>query len=540
MTADQAAQGGAPSLQAHGLAKHFGAQKALAGVDLEIGAGEVVALLGENGSGKSTLVKILAGYHEPEPGGELLMGGVPVPLPVPMGGFRQIGLSFVFQDLGLANQLTVVENLFVGHRVRAGLGRLRRPIRWRAERRAARAVFKRYGVHLDPEAVVGELRPTAQALLAIVRAAEELREFRAGSAGGGVLVLDEPTVFLPEHEKVFLFDLVRRVAADGTGVLFVSHDMTAVREIAHRAVVLRDGVKVGDVLMHETSDAELVQLVSGHRLGDEGLERLSARAEDAQKASTDEPALVVRNVSGGRLRNIELTVHAGEIVGVAGLLGSGSEDLPYALFGALPGAAGSLRCAAWTGDIAALTPRRAQRIGLALVPGDRKQQGAVAGLSVEKNMLSLVFGRYMRHGALSLAGIRRTATERCETYDVRPRRPAADMAKLSGGNQQKVVLARWLELEPRVLLLHEPTQGVDVATRAQIYDFMRERCGQGVAVLWVSTDFDELATVCDRILLCADGVITGSVSGPPFTRDRITSEVYATAARGSAREVEVT
>jgi len=529
---------GAPSLEARGLAKRFGPQLALAGVDLTIAAGEVVALLGENGSGKSTLVKILAGYHVPEPGGELLMGGTPVPLPVPLEGFREIGLAFVFQDLGLAHGLTVIENLFVAHRVRGGRQGPARPIRWRTERRAARTVFERYRVDLDPDAVVGELRPTAQALLAIVRAAEDLREFRAGAQSGGVLVLDEPTVFLPESEKGFLFDLVRRVAADGTGVLFVSHDMTAVREIGHRAVVLRDGRKVGDVRMSDTTDAELVQLVSGHRLRTaERQPSSSPTQEAAARASDEDVALAAEGVAGGRLRDISLTMHVGEIVGVAGLLGSGSEDLPYALFGALPGARGTLRCAGWSGELDELTPERAQQLGLALVPGDRKQQGAVPALSVEKNMLSLVLGRYVRRGVLSHGAIHRTAVERCDTYDVRPPKPAADLAALSGGNQQKVVLARWLELEPRVLLLHEPTQGVDVATRAEIYELMRARCARGVAILWVSTDFDELAKICDRILLCAGGVITGSVPGPPFTRDRITSEVYATAARSGPRQV---
>jgi ribose transport system ATP-binding protein len=543
-----------PSLQARALSKSFGPQRALDGVDLTINAGEVVALLGENGSGKSTLVKILAGYHEPEPGGELSMAGQAVPLPVALGGSRDIGLAFVYQDLGLANELTVVENLFVGHRVsgrgRSGEGRPSRgPIHWRSERRAARAAFDRYGVDLDPGAVVGELRPTGQALLAIVRAAEELREYRqgAGSGRGGVLVLDEPTVFLPEHEKVFLFDLVRRVVADGTGVLFVSHDMTAVREICHRAVVLRDGRMVGDVKMADTDDAQLVGLVSGHRLGVEGLQRLSTAgvghraaepARDGGVAPAGDAALSVQDVSGGRLRGIELSVRAGEILGVAGLLGSGSEDLPYALFGALPRCRGTMRLSGWSGEIADLSPGEAQRLGLALVPGDRKQQGAVATLSVEKNMLSLVFPSYVRRGVLAHGRLRQAAQARCEVYDVRPRDPGKDMAALSGGNQQKVVLARWLERNPRVLLLHEPTQGVDVATRAEIYEIMRARCRDGVAIIWVSTDFDELATVSDRIVVCAGGRITGEVSSP-FSRDKITSEVYATAARGGRREVEV-
>jgi ribose transport system ATP-binding protein len=521
-------QAQAPSLQARGLAKRFGAQWALRGVDLDIGRGEVVALLGENGSGKSTLVKILAGYHEPEPGGTLVMGGEPVALPVPLGGFHDVGLAFVFQDLGLANELTVVENLFVGRRLSGGGSPT---INWRAERREALRTFERYSVDLDPSAQVGKLRPTAQALLAIVRAAEDLRGYRATSgAAGGVLVLDEPTVFLPEEEKVFLFDLVRRVVADGIGVLFVSHDMTAVREISHRAVVLRDGEKVGDASVADTTDAELVQLVSGHRLA-----TVAAKEDREQvaEAAGGEVVLSIEGVHGGRLRDVSLEVRAGEIVGVAGLLGSGSEDLPYVLFGAAGDGGGPISIGEWSGDVSALDPASAQRRGVALVPADRKQQGAAAALSVGQNMLSLVLGRYVRRGVLAHRRMDAVARERSETYDVRPRNPGASMSALSGGNQQKVVLARWLEIDPRLLLLHEPTQGVDVATRAEIYEIMRARCREGTAILWVSTDFDELAAVAHRVLICAGGRIAGSLSAP-LTRDRITSEVYATAARGGA------
>jgi ribose transport system ATP-binding protein len=512
----------APSLEARGLAKRFGAQWALRGVEIVINPGEVVALLGENGSGKSTLVKILAGYHEPEPGGELRMGGTEVPLPVPAGQFREVGLAFVFQDLGLAPELTAVENLFVGRRLSGAMSLRPRPINWRAERRSAQEIFDRYQVDLDPSMQVGRLRPTSQALLAIVRAAEDLRGHRdeVGS-GAGVLVLDEPTVFLPEEEKVFLFDLVRRVLADRTGVLFVSHDMTAVREISHRAVVLRDGHKVGHVAMSETSDEELVRLVSGHRLAARQRERAAA---PERAAGASDVVLRAQGVRGGRVRGLDLELRAGEIVGVAGLLGSGSEDLPYVLFGATTGG-GTLKVGEWEGEVSTLTPALAQRLGMSLVPADRKQQGAVAGLSVEKNMLSLVLPRFIRRGFLAHGRMRRVAEERAETYDVRPRNPGVSMSALSGGNQQKVVLARWLELAPRVLLLHEPTQGVDVATRQEIYEIMRARCRQGVGILWVSTDFDELATVANRILVCAGGVIAGQLE-PPFTRDRITSEVY--------------
>ncbi len=524
-----------PALEASGLAKRFGSFQALKGVDLTIYPGEVVALLGENGSGKSTLVKILSGYHDPGPGGSLKMNGVPVPLPVPLGQARTVGLSFVYQDLGLAPDLQVVENLFIGRRVTSGVGSFAR-IRWGAERERAREIFESYGVSLDPSVQVGRLRPTSQALLAIVRAAEELRRHRgAREQGGGVLVLDEPTVFLPEHEKVFLYDLIRRVVADGIAVLFVSHDMTAVREIAHRAAVLRDGVKVGDVSMATASDADLIELVSGHRLDRAAIEAATTHGSDAPTEPGGEVVLSARDVSGGRVRGVDLDLHAGEILGVAGLLGAGSEDLPYVLFGA-SGGTGRLTLPDWTGDVAELDPARSIRLGMALVPADRKAQGAAAELSTGLNMLSLSLKSFVRHGFLRVDNLIGTANRRAETYDVRPRNAALAMAALSGGNQQKVVLARWLEQKPRVLLLHEPTQGVDVATRHQIYELMRARAAEGVAILWVTTDFDELATVSHRILLCAHGRIAGTMA-PPFSRDRITSEVYSAAARGAANEV---
>jgi ribose transport system ATP-binding protein len=527
-----------PALDASNLAKSFGASRALKGVDLTVGAGEVVALLGENGSGKSTLVKILAGYHQPEPGGELRMNGIEVPLPVPLGESRAIGLAFVYQDLGLANDLQVVENLFVGHRVATGLRSSTKPIRWGAERERARAIFERYQVKLEPSALVGRLRPTSQALLAIVRAAEELREYREQhEKTGGVLVLDEPTVFLPQHEKVFLYDLVRRVASDGIGVLFVSHDMTAVREIANRAVVLRDGEKVGDVRLSEASDADLIQLVSGHRISRETIEAATNyKQEEAAVVQDAEIVLSVTGVTGGRLHGVDLNVHAGEILGVAGLLGSGSEDLPYALFGDISGSTGHVRIGDWETEVSQISPRSAREHGAALVPGDRKQQGVVAELPVATNMLSLSFKNFMQGGILRHGKLRSVASERSHTYDVRPRNVTLNMASLSGGNQQKVVLARWLEQSPKLLLLHEPTQGVDVATRHEIYELMRERAREGVAILWVSTDFDELATVAHRIVLCSSGVIAGTIR-PPFSRDRITSEVYGAAARLGQREV---
>jgi ribose transport system ATP-binding protein len=241
-------------------------------------------------------------------------------------------------------------------------------------------------------------------------------------------------------------------------------------------------------------------------------------------------ALSADGLSAGRLRDASLTVASGEIVGVAGLLGSGAEDLPYALFGGRAATAGTLRVGDWSGEVARLTPRQAIDLGLALVPADRKQDGAVQALSVAENMMSLVLGDYFRRGLLAHGRIRRTAADRGRDFGIRPADPTATLASLSGGNQQRVVLAKWLEKPPKVLLLHEPTQGVDVATRADIYEMMRGLAATGVGILWVSTDFDELAAISDRVLVCAGGSVVAEVSGPPFSREKITAEVYAASA----------
>ncbi|MGH3158201.1 MAG: ATP-binding cassette domain-containing protein, partial [Streptosporangiaceae bacterium] len=247
--------------------------------------------------------------------------------------------------------------------------------------------------------------------------------------------------------------------------------------------------------------------------------------------SGDGPVLTADELSGGRLRGASLTVRPGEIVGVAGLLGSGAEDLPYALFGGLPGARGRLRIGDWACDAAALTPRQASRRGLALVPADRKAQGLAQDLSVAENMMSLVLGDHFRRGLLARAELRRVAAGRCRDYGIRPGEPRRPVTSLSGGNQQRVLLAKWLERPPRVLLLHEPTQGVDVATRAEIYELLRGLAAGGLGIVWVSTDFDELAAVASRVLVCAGGVVAGEVAGPPFSRDQITAAVYAASAR---------
>jgi ribose transport system ATP-binding protein len=509
----------------------FGSFLALTDVDFRVPPGKIVALLGENGSGKSTLVKVLAGVNAPEPGGEMYRGGQPVPLPLVPGQFHDLGLSFVHQDLGLARTLSVTENLVVSE---AGTN-TKRAIKWRAERRRIARLLNSYHVNVDAAAPVNHLAPVGQALVAIVRAAEELKAYRSrGDVAHPILFLDEPTVFLPETEVEFLFDLVRTVVAEGASAVFISHDLSAVRAVCDQAVVLRDGAVVGQATISEVSDQQLVELIvgpaAGRRAADSDPRRAAADPADGPGAAADpgssQPLCEVRGLAGARARDVSLDVRPAEIVGLAGLLGSGAEDVPYLLFGTRPCEQGTLRVDRWTVALPRLKPFEAVHRRVALVPADRRRDGIAPTLTVAENTTILVNSDYSRFGRLRLRRLRGLVRRLLEKFDVRPRDPGASAWQLSGGNQQRVVLAKWLEIRPRLLLLHEPTQGVDVAARAEIYRMVRETTGAGMATLWVSSDFEELATVCDRVLIVADGVVRSQLTGDEVTEDKISSAVY--------------
>jgi ribose transport system ATP-binding protein len=507
-----------PAVELRDISKDFGSSRALDGVSLRIGHGEVVGLVGQNGSGKSTLVKILAGVHEPEPGGRLFVSGEEVSLPLAPGKASEIGLSFVYQNLALAGGLSVLENLTLGQRI-AGGARAWAPINWLNERRRAVAVLRRYQVELNLDQRTGELAPVDQARLAIVRAAEDLRRYRTRSGyKHSVLVLDEPTVFLPEEEVERLFDLIRTVVAEGAAVLFISHDLVAVRSITDRVVVLRDGRVVADVPAGEIREHELVDLIVGTpvRPGTpESAQAAQARAGAAKLAPMISAgpegtplgqSIVVEHLTDGRLEDLSFDIGPGEILGVAGLIGSGAEDLPYLLFGARTGASGTLRLGAQTLNVAGLSPQRSVRERVALVPADRQVLGLSERLALWENITMLVEDEHYRAGVFHRGELVALAREAIERFEIRPPRPHAVTATFSGGNQQKALLAKWLIARPRLLLLHEPTQGVDVGARRDIYRFVKSTAALNqTAVLWVTTDFGELAEVCDRVIVLSEG-----------------------------------
>ncbi len=492
-----------------GIRKSFGGVHALKGVDLEVRAGEVHGLLGENGSGKSTLIKVLNGFNRPD-AGELSVDGEEVELPLAPGRFQELGISFVHQDLGLIRELSVLENLRL-----VELGSARGPrINWRRERARAEELFAEYGLgHLDLDAPLTAISETDAALLAIVRAVDGI------GGGRGLLVLDEPTVFLPREGVAKLFDLVRDVASRGVSVLFVSHDLDEVLEVTDRFTVLRDGLVHGSAKTAETDKHELIEMIIGRHLAE-----AKPLRDRGTRTAAGEVQVHVNGLAGARLRGIDFKLHRGEILGFTGLMGSGFEDIPYSLFGAKPVRGGTINQDGREIELTSLSPGAALRSGIALVPADRQRDGALQEVSVLDNLMMQVMSGY-RPWRLDTRALETRALELLEEFDVRPRDPDALFGALSGGNQQKVLLAKWLESEPGLLLLHEPTQGVDVGAREQVFELLGKAASNGLAVMCASSDSEQLAQICDRVLVVARGLITKELSGSDLTKEEISKQV---------------
>ncbi|WP_395640562.1 sugar ABC transporter ATP-binding protein [Pseudolysinimonas sp.] len=504
-----------------GVSKSFGGALALDDVSLAIGPNEVHGLLGENGSGKSTLIKVLSGFHEPD-SGTLTVRGRNVPLPLRAGDYLDLGFEFVHQDLGLIPSLSVAENLFLTETA-ASRSLFTSP---GALRRRAAAILTRHGVDLDPAAPVDTVRPVDRAMLAIVRAIENLRG--DGVEGATLLVLDEPTVFLPHNEVEVLFGFVRSIVASGASVLFVSHDLDEVLEITDRVTVLRDGRVAGSVDTADVDKAELVRMIIGHDLAD------SADDDVVGEVSDHEIALRVSGLSTASLADISFELRAGEVLGFAGLVGSGYEDIVYSLFGS-NAAVGRLEIPGEKPiDLARHSTHAAVSGGFALVPADRKNLGSIGTLSVADNINLTVLDRYFRGGVLRRGQLRANAQELMTGYDVRPRRADLEYGSLSGGNQQKAMMAKWQQTSPRLLLVHEPTQGVDVGARAQIHHLIRSNAATTAAIC-ASSDYEQLADLCDRVGIIVRGRLTGFLSGAALTKAAIADRCHGRSAPTSDR-----
>jgi ABC-type sugar transport system ATPase subunit len=486
-----------PFLQATALDKRYGGVHALRGAHIAVYPGEVHALVGENGSGKSTLLKILSGQIKAD-SGTVLLGGEPAAFRNPNDALRG-GIATVTQETTLAPDLSITENVFLGHRmVRRG------PlIDWRATRRRAREAVRRLGLDVDPSLPVRRLRPDQQQMVEIARAL---------SIDARVLVLDEPTSSLTDDEVASLFALVRNLRDEGVAIIFVSHRLKEVFDLADRITVLRDGRTVGEAPAAELDRPALIQLMVGR-----ALEEMEPPAVQERSGPS---ALRLRGLTLPRaISEIDLDVAPGEIVGLAGLIGAGRSELLETVFGLHRPSAGTVEV---EGSPASFrSPRDAIRGRVAFVPADRKVQGLVHEMSVRENLVMAFTSRVARVRRPAARRELRVVRESFQVMRIRAGSPRAPVATLSGGNQQKIVLAKWLATSPRVLMLDEPTRGVDVGAKAEIYQLLFDAAESGVGVLVSSSENPELLTLCDRILVMFRGRIAAELSRDDATEARI-------------------
>ncbi len=493
-----------PALSVRHATKIFGAQVALDDVSVEVQPGEVRALVGQNGCGKSTLIKILAGFHAPEPGTEAEVAGERLAFEDPVAS-EAVGLRFVHQDLGLVGNLDAVDNMALGQGYQTNATKT---IKWRKERAAARDALAALGYDINVKLPVAGLQMSERTAVAIARAMSD-----RGSPVK-MLILDEPTANLPNAEAQRLYQLVRRVADTGVAVLFVSHHFDEVFEMADSVTVLRDGKHIVTRPVEGLTEDELIELVVGRKL------EVHDKGSAEEREHSDEVLKVV-GVAGGSVGDLEFTLHRGEVVGVAGITGSGREFVAPLVFGGME-RAGEISVG---GQV--LPPNRPDisiERGIALVPAERHANASLLEQTLRENITLVDPGRHMTMGILRRRPERADVRIWLDKLSVKPTgQTEFTMTQLSGGNQQKVIVARWLRQEPEVLILDEPTQGVDVGAKADIHRLIDEAAAQGTAVLVCSTDHEELVRVCDRVVIMRRGRVAEILRGEQITADSITA-----------------
>ena len=494
-----------PILRMMGIHKAFVGVKALDDVDLRLFPGEVHALMGENGAGKSTLIKVLTGVHEID-AGEIVLEGRPVLFGSPMEAQRG-GVSTVYQEVNLCANLSVAENIFVGREPRK-LGR----IQWRAMRRGAVEALRRVHLDIDVSAPLSAYSLAVQQMVAIARAVD---------IDARVLILDEPTSSLDKGEVAQLFAIMRALKADGIAIVFVSHFLDQVYAVSDRMTVLRNGRRVGEWITAELSQGELVSKMLGHEA--ETLEALQERP----RRSVGDAVPVARAEGAGRSGSIEpfdLAIHPGEVVGLAGLLGSGRTEVARLMFGADHADSGQV--VANGGGTAIKNPRSAMALGIAFCPENRRTEGLVEELTVREN---IVLAMQAARGWTRPIPRRRQdelVAKWIETLDIRPANPEQTVGTLSGGNQQKVLLARWLITEPKLLILDEPTRGIDVGAKAQIQKLVARLSDEGMSVLFVSAELEEVLRLSHKVTVLRDrNVVAELPNDDRLTIDRLVETI---------------
>ena len=491
-----------PVLQLTGISKRFGAVQALTDVDLALFANEVHALVGENGAGKSTLVKILAGIHHPD-AGRIQLSGEDLVLSGPAAA-RDLGIAVIHQHPNLFPDLTVAENVFVGRLPRNGV----RGVDWGELNRTAQRLFENLGVKQSVSVPVRGLSVADQQLVEIAKSL---------SLDARVLVMDEPTASLSSHEVERLFTIIRQLRGRGVAILFVDHRMEEVFEIADRVSVLRDGRHVITAPINELNPAEAIRHMVGRRL-----ETLFPK----EQATIGEIALEVRGLTRrGVFSNASFQVRRGEILGLAGLVGAGRTEIARVLFGIDRADAGEVLVAGKHAEIK--SPKDAMRLGIVYVPEDRHEQGLVLDFSIAANVSLPIVERLSRLLVVDRAQERQIATDYSKQLQVRSTGVEQAASGLSGGNQQKVVIAKWLATKPTVLLLDEPTQGVDIGAKAEVHRIISQLAGQGMAIVLISSELLEVLGMADRIVVLHEGRVAAE-----FARDDATQERVMAAATG--------
>jgi rhamnose transport system ATP-binding protein len=485
-----------PVLRLSGISKSFPGVRALSDVQLELHAGEVTALIGENGAGKSTIVKVLTGIYQPD-AGVIEVAGQTTTFPTADAAARA-GVTAIHQETVLFDELTVAENIFLGHAPRTRFGL----IDWAAMEAQSRDLLARIGATLNPRAVLRDLGIASKHLVAIARAL---------SIDARVVIMDEPTAALSHKEIHELYDLVERLKAEGKAILFISHKFDEIFQIADRYTVFRDGQFIGAGRMGDVTEGQLVQMMVGRAVD----QIFPARAHNIGA-----PVLTVAGYSHPtEFADINFTLHRGEILGFYGLVGAGRSEVMQSLFGITAPSKGA--CRIKDRVVAIRTTAQAIDEGIVYVPEDRGKQGAVKGLPIFQNITLPSLGRMNTSGFLNMAREFKLARDYTQRLDLRAASLDQDVGLLSGGNQQKVVIAKWLATKPRVIILDEPTKGIDIGSKAAVHEFMAELAAEGLAVIMVSSEIPEILGMSDRVIVMREGRIAAELTGPDMTPERL-------------------